>query len=63
MKTVFKKVPEGYIGYIPDLPGANSQGKTLTEVKENLKEAAELIKITNIELKSRRDESRNSPAF
>ncbi len=40
---VYKKVPEGYIGFIEELPGANSQANTLSELKENLKEAVQLI--------------------
>jgi hypothetical protein len=31
LTAVFKKVPEGYIGWVEDLPGANTQGKTLEE--------------------------------
>lgn len=31
--AVFLKVPEGYVGFVEELPGANSQGKTLTEVR------------------------------
>ncbi len=42
LTAVFEKVPEGYIGYVEELPGANAQGGTLEEVKENLKEAVEL---------------------
>lgn len=41
--AVFKKVPEGYIGFIEELPGANTQGATLEEARENLREAAELV--------------------
>ena len=41
--TVFQKVPEGYIGYVEELPGANTQGDTLEEARENLKEAIELV--------------------
>ena len=37
--AVFKKVPEGYIGFVEELPGANTQGETLVEAKENLQEA------------------------
>lgn len=40
---VYKKVPEGYIGFIEELPGANSQANTLKELKEHLKEAVQLI--------------------
>ena len=34
----------GYIGYVAELPGANTQGETLEEVRENLIEAIELIR-------------------
>ena len=43
LTTVFRKVPEGYIGYVEELPGANTQGSTLEEARENLKEAIELV--------------------
>jgi len=32
-----------YVGYVPGLPGAHSQGKTLDELRENLKEVIELL--------------------
>ncbi|MCY4089556.1 MAG: type II toxin-antitoxin system HicB family antitoxin [Caldilineaceae bacterium] len=34
--AVFKKVPESYIGFVEELPGANTQGNTLEEARENL---------------------------
>ena len=37
--AVFMKVPEGYIGFVEELPGANTQGNTLEEAKANLQEA------------------------
>lgn len=40
--AVFKKVTEGYIGFVEELPGANTQGKTLEETRANLQEAIEL---------------------
>ncbi|MGH6885849.1 MAG: type II toxin-antitoxin system HicB family antitoxin [Geminicoccales bacterium] len=43
LTAVYRKVPEGYIGFIEELPGANSQGRTLDEVRSNLREAAELV--------------------
>ena len=48
--AVFQKVPEGYIGFVEELPGANSQGSTLEEVRENLKEAVELVLEANRQL-------------
>ncbi len=41
--AVFRKVPEGYIAFIEELPGANTQGATLEEARANLKEAVELV--------------------
>jgi predicted RNase H-like HicB family nuclease len=41
--AVFQKVPEGYIGFVEELPGANSQGETLEEVRSNLREAIQLV--------------------
>lgn len=40
---VFQKVPEGYIGFVEELPGANSQGDTLEDARANLEEAIELV--------------------
>lgn len=50
LTTVFQKVPEGYIGYVEELPGANTQGDTLEETRENLKEAIELVLEANRQL-------------
>ncbi len=41
--AVFEQVPEGYIGYIEELPGTNTQGETLDEARANLVEAVELV--------------------
>jgi len=43
LTAVFQKVPEGYIGYVEELPGANTQGQTLQEARENLQEAVSLV--------------------
>jgi predicted RNase H-like HicB family nuclease len=43
LTAVFHKVDEGYIGFVEELPGANTQGETLEEARENLKEAVELV--------------------
>jgi predicted RNase H-like HicB family nuclease len=50
LTAVFRKVPEGYIGFVEELPGANTQGKTLREARSNLKEAIALIFEVNREL-------------
>ena len=41
--AIFQKVPEGFIGFVEELPGANTQGATLDEVRNNLNEAVELV--------------------
>jgi predicted RNase H-like HicB family nuclease len=48
--AVYMKVPEGYIAFVEELPGANTQGATLDEAKENLKEAVAMILEANREL-------------
>ena len=43
LTAVFQKVPEGYIGFVEELPGANTQGDTLEEARSNLVEAVQLV--------------------
>ena len=50
LTAVFQKVPEGYIGFVEELPGANTQGATLEEARTNLQEAAALVLEANREL-------------
>jgi len=50
LTAVFQKVPEGYIGFVEELPGANTQGTTLEETRESLAEAVELVLAANREL-------------
>jgi len=50
LTAVFQKVPEGYIGFLEELPGANTQGATLDEARANLREAVTLILEANRQL-------------
>ena len=50
LTAAFEKVPEGYIGFVEELPGANTQGETLDEARTNLKEAIDLVIETNRQL-------------
>jgi predicted RNase H-like HicB family nuclease len=43
LTAVFKKVEEGWIAFVEELPGANAQGATLDEARESLREAVELV--------------------
>ena len=47
LTAVFEKVAEGYIAFVEELPGANSQGATLDEARANLREAVELVLAAN----------------
>ena len=40
---IFQKVEEGYIGFVEELPGANTQAPTLEEARRNLQEAISLV--------------------
>ena len=51
--AVFLKVPEGYVGFVEELPGANTQGKTLGEVRKNLREAVKLVLEANRKIAER----------
>jgi predicted RNase H-like HicB family nuclease len=50
LTAVYQEVPEGYIAFVEELPGANSQGATLEEARANLEEAVELVMEANREL-------------
>ena len=44
LTAIYEKAEEGgYVGYVAELPGANTQGETMEEVRENLKEAVALL--------------------
>lgn len=44
VEAIVGAAPEGgFTAYVPSVPGANTQGETLDEVRENVKEAVELI--------------------
>jgi predicted RNase H-like HicB family nuclease len=50
LTAVFQQVPEGYIAFVEELPGANTQGSTLEEARENLREAVAMVLEANREL-------------
>ncbi len=47
LTAVYRRVPEGFIGFVEELPGANTQGATIEETRENLMEAVELVMEAN----------------
>jgi predicted RNase H-like HicB family nuclease len=48
--AVYIEVPEGYIAFLEELPGTNTQGKTLDEARENLQEAVAMVLEANRQL-------------
>jgi predicted RNase H-like HicB family nuclease len=58
--AVYEKIGDWWLGYVEELPGANTQGRTKEEVQENLKEAIQLIIEANRELARREYEGKRS---
>ncbi len=48
--AVFRKVPEGYIAFIEEFPGANTQGASLEEARSSLREAVAMVIEANWEM-------------
>ncbi len=48
--AVLEKRGRWYVGYIEEIPGVNTQGKTLVETRRNLREALQLILDANRKL-------------
>jgi predicted RNase H-like HicB family nuclease len=57
--AVFQQEGEWWMAYVEELPGANTQGKTLDEARENLKDAIQIIIEANRELARRATQGRN----
>jgi predicted RNase H-like HicB family nuclease len=52
--SIIEKRGRWYVAYIEEIPGVNTQGRTLAEARRNLKEALKLVIETNRELASNR---------
>lgn len=50
LTAVFRKVSGGYVAFVEELPGANTQGKTLAEARSNLAEAVSMVLKANRQL-------------
>jgi predicted RNase H-like HicB family nuclease len=57
--AVFEKCDNYWIGYVEELPGANTQGETLNETRENLKEAVSMIIQINREITQNQFQGKN----
>jgi predicted RNase H-like HicB family nuclease len=47
LTAVYLKVPEGFVAFVEELPGANTQGASLDEARENLTEAVAMVMEAN----------------
>jgi predicted RNase H-like HicB family nuclease len=50
LTAVYMEVREGYVAFVEELPGANTQGDTLEEARANLSEAVTMVLDANREL-------------
>lgn len=41
--AVYLKVPDGYVGFVEELPGASTRGASLEEARSNLRDAVETV--------------------
>ncbi len=57
--AVYERDGEWWIGFAEELPGANTQGRTLEEARENLVEAVQLVLQANREITRRETEGKN----
>ena len=51
--AAFEQEGDWWMGYVEELPGANTQGRTLEETRGNLREAIQLVLEANRELARR----------
>ena len=51
--AIIKKRGKWYVATVNEMPGVNTQGRTLAEARRNLKEALKLVIVANRELVSR----------
>jgi predicted RNase H-like HicB family nuclease len=59
LTAVLEQDGDWWIGYVEELPGANTQGRTLEEARENLKEAVQLVVEANRELARRESKGKH----
>ncbi len=57
--AVYEQVDDWWIAFVEELPGANTQGETLEEARNNLKEAVQLIIEANREIARKQSTGKN----
>ena len=56
--AVFERAEGGYVAYVAEIPGINTQGETLDEARENLRQALEMVLDVRRELAAEQAEGR-----
>jgi predicted RNase H-like HicB family nuclease len=61
--SIIEKRGKWYVAYVEEIPGVNTQGRTLAEARRNLKEALTLVLETNraFASKNRLPEAKREP--
>ena len=57
LTAAFKKVDDWWAAWVEEIPGANTQGKTIEEARENLKDALRMVLEANKELSEKEQEA------
>jgi predicted RNase H-like HicB family nuclease len=63
LTAAFKKVDDWWAAWVEEIPGVNSQGKTLEEARENLKDALRMVLEVNRELSEKEQEATKREEF
>jgi predicted RNase H-like HicB family nuclease len=63
LTAAFKKVDDWWAAWVEEIPGVNSQGKTLEEARENLKDALRMVLEVNRELSEKDQEATKREEF
>jgi predicted RNase H-like HicB family nuclease len=56
LTAAYKQVGDWWAAWVEEIPGVNTQGKTLEEARENLKDALEMVLKANRELAEEQQE-------
>jgi predicted RNase H-like HicB family nuclease len=57
LTAAFKKVDDWWAAWVEEIPGVNTQGKTIKEARENLKDALRMVLEANRELSEKEQDA------
>lgn len=53
LTAVYIPCPEGFVAFVEEIPGTNTQGETIEVARANLREAVELVLAANRQMTER----------